>query len=105
MMYKHMIDNPLIRNKIYKIPLFCLMNNQGARHVQTNICNNAGHYALRSMKLFMKVTKKHAREDNFWIERKIDWTRRNTNIIWDRIGEKHAYAKYASNRNRKRKLS
>ena len=53
----------------------------------------------------MEVIEKDARGVSFGIERRIYLVIRDTTIIWDRIGDKHVYAKYDSNRNRKRELS
>ena len=46
----------------------------------------------------MNMTKKHAREENCWIEKRRDWKIRDTTIMWDRIGDKHIYDEYASNK-------
>ena len=62
------------------------------------MCNNAVCYTMRRVKVFVKVTNKHTREDGFWIYMRIYWTIRDTSIMWDIIGGEYIYAKYAINR-------
>ena len=67
---------------------FLLLNHHNVINVQTKKCKNDGNYTPIRMKVYMKVTKKNAREENYWIERKIYWTIRNTTIMGDRNTEK-----------------
>ena len=60
---------------------------------------------MRRIKVSVEVIEKDARGESFGIERRIDLVIRDTTIIWDRIGDKHVYAKYDSNRNRKLEFS
>ena len=82
MICKQLIENLLVGNKRYKIPLFCLLDNHHVRHVWTNHFRNSGHFKLSRIKLFMWVIEKHASEENFWVDRIIYWTIRDTTIMW-----------------------
>ena len=85
MTHNQLIYNLLIGNKRDKIPPFCLLTRHHARHLITKKCKNDGHYKLIRMKKFIKVTKKHAREDNFGVERRRNWNIRYTIVILDKL--------------------
>ena len=105
MTQKQLVDNLLIQNKRDNITPFCLLNHNHVRHVKIKKCYNSGHYTLRTMKVFMKLIKKHATEENCSIEIRIYWTIRDTINMWEIIGEKCIYAKYVSNSNHNCELS
>ena len=58
---KNQTKNMLIGNNRYKIPHIFLTHHH-VKHVHTNKCDNARHYTLRSMEVFIKMINKYAME-------------------------------------------